>query len=79
VEWICDLWTSDFFEETWRKHFPTVAFPKPYGQGADDLVSLETLVLSGLVRSRRDTAPATARLLAFEDGDPIVMLTKRLK
>lgn len=78
VEWICEFWTSDFFEEAWRKHFTLVPFPQPYGRGADDLVSLETLVLAGLVRSRRDTAPATARLLAFEDGDPIVVLTKRL-
>jgi hypothetical protein len=79
VEWICDFWTSDFFEEAWRKHFPSVAFPQPYGLVADDLVSLETLVLSGFVRSRRDTAPATARLLAFDTGDPIATLTKRLK
>jgi hypothetical protein len=77
-DWIAEAWTVDDFGVEWRKAFPETDFPDPYGTQADDLVAIETLVLSGMARSGRDNGPALARLFPFAPGDPVEKLVNRL-
>lgn len=77
-EWIADAWTVDDFGDAWRGTFPNSPFPGPYGSDADDLVALETIILSGMARSGRDSGPAHARLFAFVPDDPVKTLVNRL-
>ena len=77
-EWLAEAWTVDDFGDAWRKAFPEADFPDAYGTQADDLVGIETLVLSGMARSGRDSGPALTRLFPFATNDPVETLVNRL-